>query len=349
MTIFVAILGLLGFGGLVAAVTRKHAQPSLPSDGAPRINPADIGKPPVQYDPGVGTGYVPGPERPPGAQEPTTVEAYEQAVTGIDLANPGVKESIARLRLAILEQPEKTQATVRRFAATAKAFQGEIDRRRLIELENAEKARTTLAGIETADAVFSEVKKIPYVGEIINGVYQVARPFAVAKAKADANGDDLFSSNWKAGGEPNFTGWQSSITGESGDYFLKSVPILSFAAPIMVYPFISYSESYTPPMQCLLRLTKIYPFGPPVGKVSITDSGQFNYQFNPWVVGDISQAEIDAQHVFSVDVWNPLDISPTGPRNFDRKNPRAWRESAAQEAQAKGWLDPKRSPYYTEG
>lgn len=278
-----------------------------------------------------------------------TVDSYERAISGIDLAQPGVKESIARLRKSVISEPTKTQAIIKRFTLTSKRFIDAIQLDRLRNFENIERARKTISDISTADAVFDGVRKVPYVGEIIYGVYQVARPFAVAKAEADSRGESLFSSNWKPGGTPLFTGWTADpINQDQGDYFLQDVPVLSFASPIMVYPFILYSDGYTPSMQCLLRLTDVFPYGPPVSNVLIRDSGQFSYKFNPWQPGNISDEESAAQHVFWLDVWNPLDISPTGPRGFDRNNPRAWRESAAAEALSKGWLDPKRSPYYPE-
>jgi len=56
----------------------------------------------------------------------------------------------------------------------------------------------------------------------------------------------------------------------------------------------------------------------------VQPDGSFFYTFNKSGNGDLSSAARDLRQVFGLEVWNPADITPTGPRGFNPLAPRAW-------------------------
>lgn len=288
-----------------------------------------------------------------GPSGPTGTDADREqvirvALEGVSAQLPGVKESVELLASSYLENPAATVAVLRRFKAQSELFSAAQQKRAATIVARLNKAREVLRGLAVADNVFEQVGKIPVVGQIIAGIYQIARPFAEAAAEAKAQGNELFDSNWRPGGAPLATGWAGNGSTEagSGDYLLQDVPVLSFAVPIMVPPFLEYSEKYAPQMLAFWRLALGRPFGLPVPSVEVTATGQYVYRFNVSGNNDVSQAAIDAGQVFGPTVWNPADISATGPRGFRADQPRAWFGPAREEALREGWIDPKASPYF---
>lgn len=281
-------------------------------------------------------------------EQKSTQATIESALKGISLQSPGVEESVNLLATALDARPEETRAVISRFKQQSEAFIGAQRRQSAALFERLNKARQTLGTLKDVDAAFDVVGKVPFIGQIVAGVYQIARPFAEAHAEAQAQGNELFFvSNWRPGGPPVMTGWVGSgeAIAASGDYLLQDVPLLSFAAPIQIQAFIDYSLGYEAQMQALKRLTTARPFGVPVKKVEVTQTGQYQYQFNVTGSNDLSPEAVARGEVFGPTVWSPEDISATGPRGFDRSAPAAWLPAAKAEAVANGWLDPGRSPY----
>lgn len=287
---------------------------------------------------------------PPQDQGADREQVIRVALEGVSAQLPGVKESVELLSSGYLQDPSATVAVLRRFKSQSELFSAAQQKRSATIVSRLNKAREILQGLARADEIFDQVGKIPVVGQIIAGIYQIARPFAEAAAEAKAQGNELFASNWRPGGPPMLTGWSGNGSAEagSGDYLLQDVPVLSFASPIMVPPFLEYSDQYAPQMVAFLRLTVARPFGLPVPSVEVTQTGQFVYRFNVSGNNDLSQAAIDAGQVFGPTVWNPADISATGPRGFRADQPRAWFGPAREEALREGWIDPKASPYFGE-
>lgn len=145
--------------------------------------------------------------------------------------------------------------------------------------------------------------------------------FVQLDAEAKNSGKSLFASNWIAGGEPVFTGYRA------GCFFFQDVPVLSLAGPIWAAQFAATADAVRKgQIASLVLLCGARPFGyDPVQEVTIQLDGALSYQFNRRGNNDLSPAAIARQEVSGFDVWNPADITPTGPRGFDPANPWSWK------------------------
>lgn len=318
----------LGIGATLIATGAGIALASSNTE-SPKLPPSDPKQPPQDDN-----------------QSNNRINFINQALAGVSEQLPGVKESVEIMALWIEADPQGVAAVVSRFRDTSQRFASAASAAASAAASRLAQARGILSGLKVADDTVQAISKVPLVGQIVAGIYQVARPFVAAAAEAKAAGNDLFAANWKPGGKPVFTGWlgDGSGTAGSGDYFIQDVPILSFGSPIMVVPFLEYSPAYAQPMSAFLRLTVARPLGLDVVSVTIDNNG-FYYAFNASGNNDISDEAVARKEVFALTVWNPIDINKTGPRGFDRNNPRAWVAAARAEALREGWIDPAQSPY----
>lgn len=280
-------------------------------------------------------------ESPGGAQLPGPPPADAQANTGLELDNqilllveqqvPGVTASVLELRAAITAQPQLTRAVLQRYGETARTLADALLAERQLAASARAEAQGVLDKLAQADLAFTIISYIPIVGSIIQGCYKIARMFGEAYAKEVAEGHGFISSNPQTG-IPYFFGWLASADG-SGDYWALNLPVLSFLAPIQCAQYLdAEGEIYGPQLRLLTQLCQSRPFGLNVPMVTMTQTGQYTYKFNYRGNNDLSQAASDAGEVYYVDVWEVDDISPTGPRGFDRANPRAWYARAQAEA-----------------
>lgn len=274
------------------------------------------------------------------------LEYINAALAGVSTQLPGVKESVQVMADWIERDPAAVAQVVARFRSTSERFGAAASQAASAAAARFAQAKGILDGLQTADTAMQVVSKIPLIGQIVAGIYQVARPFVAAAADAKAAGNDLFAANWSPAGKQLFTGWIGDGSGNpgSGDYYIQDVPILSFGSPIMVVPFLEYSIEYLPIMNAFVRLTISRPLAIDAMQVTIDADGYY-YAFNANGNNDLSAEAVSRQEVYAMTVWNPADISRTGPRGFDRKNPRGWLEAARAEALQQGWIDPSRSPY----
>jgi hypothetical protein len=71
-----------------------------------------------------------------------------------------------------------------------------------------------------------------------------------------------------------------------------------------------------------------------VAEVQVTSGGLYSYRFNWHGNVDLGEYAQERGEIYWVEVWNPADITPAGPRGFDVTNPRAWYQPAKEEALA---------------
>lgn len=124
------------------------------------------------------------------------------------------------------------------------------------------------------------------------------------------------------------------LTGWAGDtYWYHDVPIYAPQALEMLEPLPhpwlgDNSQSF----DGLRRLIAYFPLGPswPV-TIKVFGTGgadsyyEYSYLFNPTNPGDLSEAAKALNRVYGMTVYQPEDITPTGPRGFDPQSPLAWR------------------------
>lgn len=259
---------------------------------------------------------------------------------------PYSEDLVNKFKIQVSENPNMLIRIIERYKKTSEKAAAESSAMRSEFKDRYERAKGTIEDIKNLDSAFKGINAIPIVGQVIYGLWSIGKSFADAWVSATMNGDQLFASNWKPAGQPIFTGWVAD--GSIGDYFLRDIPVFSLSANSEIVPYIKYSTIYELPMMALSRLTEVFPYGAPVPKVEIKDTGEMYYSFNTDGNNDLSDSAVASGKVYGVSVWNPLDISPTGPRGFDPKNPRAWFAAAQAEALTRGWIrDPNwRPPTY---
>lgn len=126
----------------------------------------------------------------------------------------------------------------------------------------------------------------------------------------------------------DFTGWKEDT------FWYHDVPIYAPVADSMLkgmpHPYLGdNSQTY----DGLRRLIAYFPNGPdfPV-VISVRGQGgddsyyEYEYSFNFDRPGDLSKSEREAEHLRTMQVWQPEDITPSGPRGFDPSDPWSWKE-----------------------
>lgn len=125
----------------------------------------------------------------------------------------------------------------------------------------------------------------------------------------------------------DFTGWRDD------SYWYHDIPIFAPVASKMLdgmpHPYLGDdSQSY----KGLLALIEHFPTGPAVPVVSVRGQGgadsyfEFEYSFNFTAPGDVSKESRDRGEVRTMTVWEPADVTPTGPRGFDPADPWGWKQ-----------------------
>lgn len=191
------------------------------------------------------------------------------------------------------------------FASRTKAAANE---KAQLESEKLEAGKVAAAATSTIGAL---AVSIPTIGPII----------AAAAA--------LFAAMFKAAGYGAYfpTVSVGLATGYyRGSYFFKEVPIYGPAIDELVdkiRPISLVGDARQ--LDAFVALCKAFPEGPPVESVDVLDQGDYQYRFNLTNPGDLSEAARAAEQVRWMQVYDPADITPTGPRGFDPKDPWGWK------------------------
>lgn len=178
-----------------------------------------------------------------------------------------------------------------------------------------------LTQVGKVDPAFDSVAKVPIVGQVVAGIYQIIRRFAVANAEAKRDGYDtaFFRANIRAGGPPEFTGYRAGV------FWFRDMPVSAWAYQAWAKELGDWGKGVGESYLAALQTLALYlPIGYQVPLVTVQPDGSFFYTFNKLGNGDISDAASARREVFGLEVWNPADITPTGPRGFNPLAPRAW-------------------------
>ena len=178
-----------------------------------------------------------------------------------------------------------------------------------------------LTQVGKVDPAFDSVAKVPIVGQVVAGIYQIIRRFAVANAEAKRDGYDtaFFRANIRAGGLPEFTGYRDGV------FWLRDMPVSAWGYQAWDKELGEWGKGIGESYLAALQALAVYlPIGYQVPMVTVQPDGSFFYTFNKSGNGDLSSAARDLRQVFGLEVWNPADITPTGPRGFNPLAPRAW-------------------------
>ena len=271
-----------------------------------------------------------------------TAEFDRGIVAGLDGTLHGTLESYDFLRSWTLARPAEVVQSLKRYQA---AYSDWLDARAAagkLSQKQAQDAKAILLGLDTAnkieggvvmalditnkvlDAAGDAVAAIPAIGSVIKGVYQVVQMFIKAAAEAASEGRSLFGTPARAGGEPTFSGYRD------GNFYFQDLPVWSFTSPMWITEFTiaGGSQAWQPMIQGFKLLAMGQPLGYPltIAPVTIENDGSFSYRFNLVRPGDLGDEAIARQEVRGVTVWNPADITATGPRGFDPLDPWSWKQ-----------------------
>lgn len=315
----VSLVGTAGIGTALYFLTRRPALAAA-ADSPPALPAAPMPSPP------------PSPSAPEARVEDATIAIVDQIT-------PGASETVLELRDALSTEPAKVKAVLTRYAATAQRFAEQLKEQRAITATRLQEARGILSTLQNVDLLFNFIAAIPVVGQIVRGAYELARKFVEVYAEGIRSGRGGFWANGATSGIPNFIGWiaDKSPLGAGiiplGDYWAFNLPMLSFAAQIQGREYLAtQGKPLEPSVRAMITLCHARPYGLDVPRMEVTATGLYAYQFNRFGSNDLSEAAIQREEVYGVEVWSPDDISPTGPRGFDYRNPRAWRARAFAEA-----------------
>lgn len=312
-----AALGSMGLGAILWALLRKDEPTGASVGGGPPPSAAPAAPPQ------------------PAPRPADTAELDRNIVLLLDRTLPGTVKSYDLLRTWILRDPAAVATSARRYQAAYESWLNDQVRLGLLQADRAKQSKDILDGLGLATplvgaaatavgSLVSATASIPGIGSIIQGLYQIAKQFVDAAAAAAKEGKSLFAGGAVAGGPPVFTGYKD------GGYYCWDIPVWSFTAPMWIYEFNLAStpaarSAWAPVFEAFERLATERPFGPPVTRVRVENGGSYAYEFNIRGTGDVSPAAAARSEVRSFEVWNPADITPTGPRGFDPANPWAWK------------------------
>ena len=307
-------------------------------DAVPRGNPA-----PREIVPSAGAA----PSSQPAAHDQSndaavTAEFDRGIVAGLDGTLHGTLESYDFLRSWTLARPAEVVQSLKRYQASysdwldARAAAGRLSQKQ------AQDAKAILLGLDTAnkieggvvmalditnkvlDAAGDAVAAIPAIGSVVKGVYQIVQMFVQAAAQAKDEGHDLYGTYITLGGHPLFSGFRD------GNFFFQDLPVWAFTVPMWITEFTiaGGSQAWQPMIQGFKLLCMGQPLGYPltIAPVTIENDGSFSYRFNLVRPGDLGDEAIARQEVRGVTVWNPADITATGPRGFDPLDPWSWKQ-----------------------
>ena len=303
-----------------------------------------------------GTGSVPQPQAQTADASPATPSVAPEAsrgavvtaefdrwvVAGLDGTLHGTLESYDFLRSWTLARPAEVVQSLKRYQA---AYSDWLDARAAagsLSQKQAEDAKAVLLGLDTAnkieggvvmaldvtnkllDAAGDAVAAIPAIGSVIKGVYQVVQMFVAAAAQAAKEGHPLYGSYVTLGGDPLFSGFRD------GNFYFQDIPVWAFTAPMWITEFTiaGGSQAWQPMIQGFKQLAMGGPLGYPltIAPVTIENDGSYSYRFNLVRPGELGADAIARQEVRGVTVWNPADITATGPRGFDPLDPWSWKQ-----------------------
>jgi hypothetical protein len=228
----------------------------------------------------------------------------EATILTLDQIQPGTADSYKLMQAQILKDPTAVVKAISRYKVVYQRWLAEQAQAGAISKANLATAQSDLTALKTGDAIASGVQAVPLLGQILGGVWQIARAFVQLDADAKAQGRSLYGATVTPG-TPIFSGFRD------GDFWFFDVPVLSLTAPIFAANFPNRS-SWIASLTAFVALCSAQPLGYPVSPITIQLDGGFVYSFT-------NQGER------AIEVWNPLDITSTGPRGFDPKNPRAWK------------------------
>lgn len=312
-------LGSLGLGTILWALRRKDP-PAAEGFGSPadraRLPPSDSAGAPA-----------------PNGAEGGSAALDRNIVLLLDRTVPGTLQSFDLLREWVIKDGAAVAGTARIYQQRYAAWLGEQVQQGLISQGRAKEASGILDGLGLASTVVSAAATavgsavssfagIPGVGAIIQGLYNIVKIFGEAAAEAARQGKSLFSpSRITVAGAPIFSGWKDS------SYYCWDVPVWSFTSPMWLSLFRASgaSPAFEPLWQSFLALATTLPFGPRVARVELQNDGSYFYKFNIRGNGDLSAEAESRREIRGFQVWNPADISPSGPRGFDPANPLAWK------------------------
>lgn len=209
-------------------------------------------------------------------------------------------------------EEEKLQRHQQGFIAAVKKYGGDLEQ--LAKQELSKETTDKKARAERAAAVSSAgamLANIPYVGQILAIAAQVAAALLGA---------------FNYGGEVNFVQASDFSGWKENTYWFRDTPVYGPAIGKFL-PALEKRQTRGSPeaLTALRALIKAYPNGPDVERVSIGSTGDFEYLFNPFEPGNLSEEQRQAERVKGLQVFSPKDIRPTGPRGFDPENPRSWK------------------------
>lgn len=329
------VLWLLGGATLVGAATAAgvalaHKNDALPSDGE---------GPPATL-PAAG-----------GAASTSSEDIKDLSILVVlEQVAPGSTRSVQFLRDWLVAEPELTRRVISRYQAVVQDYLQNMAEQLGMSAEWRAQAAKVLGGIKAADQAFNAIGQIPFIGQVIEGVYQIVRMFVEGEAVAETQGRHITDPHITLG-VPVFFGWmaddpskvpveaatlQRSPTSPQyyqGTYWAMNLPVMSFTAPVQCAQYLAQTGAvYPAALVKLNELCQARPFGIEVPSVEITQTGQYSYKFNVDGSNDLSPAADAEKHIYWVDVWDPEDITRRGPRGFDPANPKAWYQRAKAEA-----------------
>lgn len=311
-----AALGSMGLGAIVWALLREDEPQSESSPSAP------AGSPPLDQRPG------------------DSAALDRNIVLLLDRTLPGTIKSYDLLREWVIKDSAGVALTARRYQAAYASWLTEQVESGRLDAARAQQARDILNGLGLAAPIVGAAAQVvgtavnaaasvPGIGSVITGVYKILQMFVEAAANSARAGKNLFSAPLLQASQPIFTGYKD------GNYYCWDIPVWSFTAPMWVYQFKAAStaaaqQAWAPVFAAFERLATERPFGLSVGRAMIENGGSYSYSFNIRGTNDLSAAAVARQEVRTFEVWNPADISPTGPRGFDPANPWAWKVPGAR-------------------
>lgn len=323
-----SIAGGLGLaaGLVLARLAFPREAPRLPAE-SPR--PLPLSPPAAAPRPGPGGG-VPA----PSTLDATTAAFDRQLVQVLDQTLPGTAKSYDLLRYWVIQDRPQVERSLAAYRRAMTAWLQDKLRAGAIEADKARKAQEVIAGYDLAgdavntaapviDGIVQAAAGVPGVGSVIKGVFQVAQLFQAVAVEAAREGRPFISGPTVASGVPTFSGYRDR------QFYYWDVPVWSLTAPMWVSTFKAASggaPAWVPQLAGFEALATARPFGYPVDLVAVQSDGAYTYQFNLTGNSDVSEPARQRGEVRQFDVWNPLDVTPTGPRGFNPADPWGWKQ-----------------------
>lgn len=269
---------------------------------------------------------------PPGDGQ-ATADLDRAVVATLDQTLPGTLRSYDLIRQSVIKDPEAVQASSVAYKSAFDLWLQERVTAGQIRQQYAQDAKDILnsfqAGaraVEVASPVVTAAGSaagIPGLGAVIQGVWKIATLFEQIFVDAAKEG----RSPWRgqvSSGEPIFTGFRDGV------FWCWDTPVWSFTAPMWISVFVTAAGGpggFDAVFKAFDRLATAYPFGYAVSPVTIQSDGTYTYRFS--LSGTLGGPSVDGappgDSTRQVDVYNPADITASGPRGYDPADPLGWK------------------------